>query len=200
MAILVSAEITLVAAYLAVTGVDIVSPRYVIYPFVWINVAAYGVLTVSPKVTNRELLPIGVLVGAMYFAVLAWLTGMIDLGHGGAFSLRISDAIPGWGPIIAVSGPIRLHLIPFETIGYLGLSYLVAVNAIAASRRLLSGVLGFATCVGCTVPVLTPVIGVLGGPTTGLASTAYAWSYDLGTLLFVIAAWLLLRGATAFDR
>ena len=62
------------------------------------------------------------------------------------------------------------------------------------ARGTLSGVLGLVTCVGCTVPVLAPLVGLLGGPATGLATTAYRFSYDLGTLVFLVTLWLLYVG------
>jgi len=42
------------------------------------------------------------------------------------------------------------------------------------------------------VPVLTPLVGVLGGPAVGLGTTtAYAWSYDIGTIIFLLTVGLL---------
>ncbi|WP_423751870.1 DUF7546 family protein [Salinirarus marinus] len=47
------------------------------------------------------------------------------------------------------------------------------------------------TCVGCTVPVFVPLVGLLGGPAASLTTTAYEWSYDLGTLFFILTLGLL---------
>ncbi len=197
LALLGSVEAILVIGYIAYSGTTVTEVRYLVYPFIWINVIAYAVIRVRPPTTDPSRLAIGGTVALAYFGVLAWLTGMVGWGHGGALDLRVASAVPGWGPIVSVSGPITGVFIPFEVIGYLGLSYLVGLNAIALSRKLFSGLLGVASCVGCTVPVLVPLVGALGGPSSGLATTAYAWSYDLGTVIFVVTAWLLLRGARA---
>jgi len=90
---------------------------------------------------------------------------------------------PGWGPLVAFTSPwLRLYLVPFEVLGYASLAYLVYANVLDLTRSTFSGALGLVTCVGCTVPVLTPLVGVLGGPAAGLTTTAYAWSYDIGTI------------------
>jgi len=35
------------------------------------------------------------------------------------------------------------------------------------------------------------LVGVLGGPAAGLTTTAYAWSYDIGTIIFLLTVGLL---------
>jgi len=75
---------------------------------------------------------------------------------------------PGWGPLVAFTSPwLRLYLVPFEVLGYASLAYLVYANVLDLTRSTFSGALGLVTCVGCTVPVLTPLVGVLGGPAAG---------------------------------
>jgi len=88
---------------------------------------------------------------------------------------------------VAFTSPwLRLYLVPFEVLGYASLAYLVYANVLDLTRSTFSGALGLVTCVGCTVPVLTPLVGVLGGPAAGLTTTAYAWSYDIGTIIFLL--------------
>jgi hypothetical protein len=192
---LVLLEVSATVAYFAATSSSIGQTRYLVYPFVWINVGIAGVLvTRTPAATSRRRLLVAAL-AVGYFLLLFWLPGNVGLGAGGALDARVAWLAPGWGPLVAVSGPVRAFLVPFEVVGYLALTYLVYANGLAFGRSTLSGSLGLVTCVGCTTPVLVPVLGILGGPTTGLASTAYAWSYDVGTVLFVLTVWLLVRGA-----
>jgi len=194
---LVLLEVSATVAYFAASSSAIGETRYLVYPFVWINVGIAGVLvTRTPAASSRHRLLVAAL-AVGYFLLLLWLPGNVGLGAGGTLDARIAWLAPGWGPLVAVGGPLRLYLVPFEVVGYLALTYLVYANALALGRSTLSGSIGLITCVGCTAPVLVPVLGILGGPTTGLASTAYAWSYDVGTILFVLTVWLLVRGANA---
>lgn len=185
-----------VVAYLAATHTAVTELRYLVYPFVWINVGLLAVWSSRPRDAPMRARLLGASIGIVYVVGVLAIPGNVGLGEGGAMAVRVSSAVPGWGPIVAVTGPVRLFLVPFEVIGYACLGYLVYANVIAASRRLLGGMLGFVTCVGCTVPIIAPLLGVLGGA-SGLASTAYAWSYDIGTVLFVLTAWLLVQGARA---
>lgn len=127
-----------------------------------------------------------------------WITsveipGTIRFGTAGTpTDLRIAMHAPGWGPILAFTSPwLRLYLVPFEVLGYASLAYLMYANVLELTRRTFSGVLGLVTCVGCTVPVLTPLVGILGGPAASLTSTAYAWSNDIGTMIFLLTVGLL---------
>lgn len=193
---LVAVEIAATLAYFVTTPATVTQVRYVVYPFVWINVGVLAVALVrTPPAGTKSRLFAATALAVGYFVLLMAVPGNIALGTGGPLDVRIGMAAPGWGPLVAVSGPVRLYLIPFEVVGYTALGYLVYANVLTLSRSVLSGAVGLATCVGCTVPVLVPLLGVLGGPTTGLASTAYAWSYDAGTALFVVTVLLLLRGA-----
>lgn len=185
--------------------------RYLVYPFVWINVAVYGVRRVGPHPRSRLHLGVAAVLAIAYFLVVMAIPGNIGFGTPGIEpSVRIGWYAPGWGPLVAVASPwLRLYLVPFEVIGYLGLTYLVFANLLALTRGTVSGLLGLATCIGCTVPILAPVAGILGGPATGLTATAYQWSYDLGTVIFVLSIGVLvashpstrgLRGSPGPDR
>ena len=192
-AALLAVEALAVAGYFATASAQVGEVRYLLYPFVWINVGLWAVLRVSPAAGDRRHRLLGLAVGAAYFLVVMAVPGNLGLGTAGDLSVRVGWYAPGWGPLLAVSSPwVRLFVVPFEAIGYAALSYLVYANALRLARGTLSGALGLATCVGCTVPVLAPLIGLLGGPASGLATTAYAWSYDLGTLLFVATVGLLV--------
>lgn len=187
-------EALLVFAYFSLTDTATTGDlRYLLYPFVWINVGLWAVGRTAPQAGSRRYRVLcGSLAGA-YLLVTLWVPGAVGLGTtASAVDLRVAMYAPGWGPLVAVDSPwVRLYLVPFEVIGYASLSYLVYAAVLQMSRGVLSGMLGLTTCVGCTVPVLAPLIGFVGGPTTGLSTTAYAWSYDLGTALFVLTVGLL---------
>lgn len=182
-------EVALVLAYFQLTAA---SPgdevRYLVYPFVWINAGLWAVVRADPRPgsTGHRWLATGIAAG--YFLLLMAFPGNIGIGSITIpLTARVEWYAPGWGPLLAVSGPVRLYLVPFEVTGYLALAYTVYATTLDATRGALAGVLGLATCVGCTVPVVAPLVGLLGGPASGLVTTAYAWSYDVGTLLFVAA-------------
>lgn len=194
---LVTIELLSLVAYQIATGPAVGEVRYLLYPFVWINVGLWAVTTTNPAAGSTRHHRLALLVGGGYFVAVMAIPGNLALGslrglHLDFSSLRVAMAPPGWGPIVAYAGVVRLYLVPFEVVGYLALAYLVYANALSLARGTLGGALGLATCVGCTVPVLAPLAGALGGPATGLATTAYAYSYDLGTALFVLTTLVLV--------
>lgn len=195
---LVALELLSVAAYFALSPDDPGRLRYLLYPFVWINAGLWAVARTRPQAGSPRHRWLAVAVAVGYFLVVMAVPGNIGLGHLDGHvhlgSVRLAMASPGWGPILAYEGLVRLYLIPFEVVGYLALSYLVYANALSLTRGALGGALGVATCVGCTVPVAAPLLGLLGGPTAGLVTTAYAYSYDLGTALFVLTLAVLHAG------
>lgn len=190
---LLALEALAVATYFAVTPDRVGSLRYVVYPFVWINAGLWAVLRTSPAPASRRHRLLGVAVGVAYFLAVMAIPGKVGVGApGAAVGLRFGWYVPGWGPLVAFTSPwLSLFLVPFEVVGYAALSYLVHANVLRVARGALPGALGLVTCVGCTVPVLAPMVGLLGGPATSLSTTAYAWSYDVGTLVYLVAVWLL---------
>lgn len=189
---LVSLELFVLAFYFAIDPAEIRSIRYLLYPFVWINVGVWAVVRTGPVPASLRHRLVGMGVGTGYFLVVMAVPGNIALGElGTQLAARVGWYAPGWGPLVAVSGPLRLYLIPFEVIGYAALAYLVYVATLDLVRTALPGVLGLVTCVGCTVPVLAPIVGLLGGPASGSVTTAYAYSYDIGTVVFVVTVVLM---------
>ena len=175
---LLAVEALLLGAYLAVVEPGGVTVRYLLYPFVWIDAGLLAVAAASPMPGSTRHRALGLTIAGGYFLVVMAVPGNVGLGAAGApVDLRIGWYAPGWGPLVAFGSPwLRLFLVPFEVVGYAALSYLVYANVLDLTRGVLPGVLGLATCGGCTVPVLAPVVGLLGGPAAGLTSTAYAWS------------------------
>ena len=190
--LVVAGEVALVTAYLATTGTVVTEPRYVVYPFVWINVGVWAMRRVDvPSVDGRHRAIAPAVAGA-YLLLLSWTGGILLLGvsgplPGGAVS-SIHWNVPGWGPTVVYGTPrLRLSVIPFKLVGYVAMTYLVYVRLLDATRAVLSGVLGLVSCVGCTFSILLPLLGA----TTLFGSTLTGLSWDLSTLVFVLTVALL---------
>ena len=199
-AVVFNAELLAVLVYLAFEPVTIDSWRFIVYGFLWINAGLWGVRRTTPYPGSRLHRAGGMIVASAYLLVVLYVPGVIGIGAPGTpIDLRVAMYAPGWGPIMAFTSPwLRVYLVPFEVLGYASLAYLVYANVLELTRRAVSGVLGLVTCVGCTVPILTPFVGMLGGPAASLTTTAYAWSYDIGTVIFlltvVVLSWTHRRG------
>jgi hypothetical protein len=204
---LVACELLVLGAYFSRSSYSVVAPRYVLYPFVWVNVALLALLVVDrPRVTGRRrLLALGAGVG--YLLVLTWLDGTLGAGTG-ARTLRVLDLPPGWGPALLYDGVLRVVLFPFKTVGYAVLAYLVyrlVADVASAGAGVVGGAIGFFSCVSCTLPVAAAALsGLLGGTVGVVGVTAGAWSYDLSTLAYVVSvgllAWRPAVGAGARGR
>lgn len=191
-------EFLLVAGYLAFSSTTADTLRYVVYPFVWINVGVLAAFSIDPTPQNRRHWALGSVVAGGYYLVLLYTASNIGWNPlTTEWSLSVSQATPGWGPLLVATGPgFSLTPIPFEVVGYAALAYLLYANVLQISRSVLAGALGLVTCVGCTVPILAPAIGLLGGPASSLTTTAYQYSYDLGTVFFVVTVGILYASAT----
>jgi hypothetical protein len=195
---LVAAEATLVVAFLALFDAQVLSVRYLLYPFLWVNLGVLAVFTTDlPAVRDRRTAAAATL-AVGYFLVLAWATGLVGAGAGGPLTVRLVPVMPGWGPVLLVGGPLSVALIPFETVGYAAVALLVYAGTARAAAGVLSGALGVVTCVSCVGPVVAGVAsGLLGGTSSALvAATSGPWAYDISTAVFVVtvgALWWSLR-------
>lgn len=190
-------EFLLVAGYLAFSSTSADNLRYVVYPFVWINVGVLAAVSIDPTPQNRRHWALAIVVAVGYYFVLLYTASNIGPNPlATEWSLSVSLTTPGWGPLLVATGPgFSLTPIPFEVIGYAALAFLLYANVLQISRSVLAGALGLVTCVGCTVPILAPAIGLLGGPASSLTTTAYQYSYDLGTVLFIVTVGILYASA-----
>ncbi|WP_440989819.1 DUF7546 family protein [Haloarchaeobius baliensis] len=192
--LLVAVELLVLAVYFLATGERVLDLRYVVYPFVWINVAAYAVVHTAPVAGSRRTKALAGLVAVGYLALLAWLVGIVGLHDVGAEAtgLSVRLASPGWGPIVAYVAPFgHVTLVPFRVLGYLALSYLVYATVVEAASSSVGGLVGLFSCVSCALPVVSSVGASLTGSTTAALGTVYAFSLDASTLVFVVAVALL---------
>jgi len=194
--LLVNTEFLLVLAYLSVAPVGDVDPVLVAVPFVWINVALWGVWRVGlPRAGSRRARWLAAGVGVGYFLLLAWVGGLLSTGHGGHAHIHATVhwvLPPGWGPALSLSGGgLSATLIPYKVVGYAALAYLVAATVLDASAGALGGLVGLFACVSCTWPVLGTVLAGLLGGGSALAAVATGQPYQVSTLVFVTAVGLL---------
>jgi hypothetical protein len=196
---LVVAEAAVLGAYLFLARPTLSTPRYLLYPFVWIDVGVLAVLAAYPPgrgVGERTRL-LAAVVAVAYVLLLARLAGLLVLlpaggGHVAFHGLQVTTSAPGWGPRVAYAGDLlRVSLVPFRVVGYLALGVLLYGAVVDASRAAAGGVLGVAACVGCALPAALPVLTAVTGGTLGLASVLPAVSLDVSTAAFVTTAVLL---------
>ncbi|WP_248895708.1 DUF2165 domain-containing protein [Haloplanus halobius] len=189
--LVLAAEIAVVTAYLATTDVVVTEPRYVVYPFVWINVGVWAMLRTDTPSVDRRQRTVAVAIAGAYLGLLFWAGGVLLVGldplPGGAVS-SIHWNVPGWGPAVVYGTPhLRLSLVPFKVVGYVAMTYLVYARLLDATRAVLSGALGLVSCVGCTFSIILPLLGA----TTLFGSTLTGLAWDLSTLVFLLTVALL---------
>jgi hypothetical protein len=194
-ALVLFVEAAAVGTYLVVANPEIGAVRYLLYPFVWMNVGLAATARVRVPPTSRRFRIVAGAVAVGYLLALGFLSGLVglELGHAHAHvsGLQITLAAPGWGPRVAYGGSlVTLNFVPYRVVGYLSLAYLVYAALLDAGRRALSGVVGAASCVGCSLPLVESfAVGVVGG-TAALAAVEPV-TVDLSTLGFVTAVGLL---------
>jgi hypothetical protein len=191
-AAVLNGELVLVLLYFALSSATPTDAVSLAYPFVWLNVAAWGVHRVGvPDASRRQWLTAGA-VAVGYFLLLGGVGGLY-MFHGADLGARIAWLSPGWGPALLYSGEaLTVSLLPFKVGGYAALAYLVAVTVIDTARTGLAGLLGFLSCVSCTWPVAaTLAASLFGGASTALV-VAESQPYALSTAVFVSSVLLLV--------
>lgn len=198
--VIVNVEAIAVLLYLLVADVTVTEPRFLLYPFLWINLGLWAVLRVTPTPAPRRsrLLALGAAAG--YLLVLAYAGGLVSPGHlfhghshGTSLRVEVASLPPGWGPgIFYSSGLLSIAIIPYKLIGYLALTYLVYATILEAAGAAMGGIVGLFSCVSCTWPVLGTVLTGLFGGSSVVVSAAQSAPYGLSTLVFVSAVGLLV--------
>ncbi|WP_458206230.1 DUF7546 family protein [Haladaptatus sp. NG-SE-30] len=195
-AVVLNAEFLLLLLYFSLSNHSSGQLRYLLYPFIWINVALLAVWGTNPVAKSEQHKILGIAVAVGYFIVLGYVGGLFGPGHSmpgmPTGNFRISWLPPGWGPALLYNGDlVRLSILPFKLIGYLALSYLVYATVLDAAGSVVAGVLGLFSCVSCTFPVIASIVTGIAGAGTGLAATVASGSYDISTVVFVVTVALL---------
>lgn len=168
--------------------------RYWVYPLVWINVGIWAIVRTRPTPTSTRHRRIGLVLAVGYFAVLAYVGGLVGgptPGPATGFSLHM-ELPPGWGPAVFYSSSLfTVTILPFKAIGYLALAYLVYATVLDAAGSAVTGILGLLSCVSCSWPVLATIITGVFGSGTAIAGAVYSQSYGLSTVVFVVTVGLL---------
>jgi hypothetical protein len=190
-------EAVVVLAYVA-TSPSTTAPRYLLYPFLWLNVAGLAIVTTEAPAASTRRKALAAAVGVGYLLGLSVVDGTIAFASASGIDVFWSLP-PGWGPmVVADLGPLRIAPIPYRTLGYAAIAYLLYVAILDASSRMAGGLVGLLSCVSCTFPVIAAAVsGIAGG--TGLAAAAalsYDWAYDLSTVVFLVTIGALVWGTT----
>lgn len=178
---------------------SLLGARYVLYPFVWINVGLWALwrTTPAPAPPRRRYLSGALAIG--YFLVLAYVGGLVGPAthHTVAPSLALGTP-PGFSPALLYDGSLlKLTVIPYKLVGYLALAYLVYATIIDAAGSAITGVLGLFSCISCTWPIVAALVtGTIGGG-AAIASAVYAGGYDLSVAVFAVTVGLLYWRPTA---
>jgi len=172
---------------------SLLGARYVLYPFVWINVGLWALVRTTPTPAPSRRRALAGVLAAGYFLVLAYVGGLVGAGthHTVAPSVALGTP-PGFSPAVLYDGGLlKLTLIPYKLIGYLALAYLVYVTVIDAAGSAVTGVLGLFSCISCTWPIIAAAVtGTIGGG-AAIAGAVYAGGYDLSVAIFVLTVGLL---------
>lgn len=221
--LVVAVELVAVTSYFLLTPAEILSVRYVLYPFVWINVGLLAVLKSDIASTDVRYRRLAGAAAAMYFLLLMYVAGLVGvtadlprltlstagLAVGGSVlaplldlvmplhsqthttGVQVTMAAPGWGPRVAlVTHTFYVNLVPYRVAGYLALAYLTYGAILDTTRAAVPSVVGMASCIGCSFPLLASAVAGLTG-SAALYGAVVPLSVDLSTAAYVLAVGLL---------
>lgn len=206
--VLVAVQLLAAAIYGVVFGTSLLSLHIFLIPFIWTTVSVVAVWYTEPvsRGWRPTALAVGVAVG--YLSLFLWLSGTIGFTPSqvepitGAFGFGVEAGRSlGWGPVLYYSGEwVGARVIPYQLIGYLGLSYLVYAAVLDATRSATVGTFGLILCPGCAAAALVPVFGGIAGLSAAL-SFFLQYNYEIATLVFVPAmGWLYYQPSLAVVR
>jgi len=172
---------------------------------VWITLGAWVVVNTPLPDELPWYAPLIGVVSGFYFVLLLYLGGLVGTVSAASpetASFFISGASPGWGPILGYTGDaVYARLVPFQVVGYAALSYLVFVALTDTATSIVGAAVGLVSCVGCTWPLVAGAVSVVGGAGVGVGAAGApevvrAFSYELSTVVFVVAVVVLHRYAS----
>lgn len=205
LAVLLAAETAVLAGYFLLTPTTLAgtpTPRYLLYPFVWINLAVVASVAVErPTAPPRWTLVAGVL-ALLYAATLLVLGGVVTEGSAAPTfrGITVGHPPPGFGPRVSVvTESFSVNLIPYRLVGFAALSYLVFVRLLDITAAVVSGTVGLFACASCSFPIVFSLAAGVGNGT--LAASVYTLSLDVSTAAFVLSVGLLYwLPELSFDR
>jgi hypothetical protein len=202
-ALVVNAEFFLLATYLLATDTTGRSVWFYVYPFVWINLSLWAIVRTDLVLTSQRDRRVAAFLAGGYALLLAYFGGVVGPGtasfgfevggeaYAAGFRLAV-DLPPGYGPALLYDGLyVRVSLLPYKLVGYGALIYLVYATALEAVSVSVSGLVGLLSCVSCSWPILTSLVTGVAGGSSAVAAAAFANSYGLSTLVFVVTVALL---------
>jgi len=191
----VLAELGLLAIYVAVTGASLGTPRYALYPFVWINLGVLAVWHTRVPRAPRRRRWLAAAAAGLYFLVLLWLAGLVDVTLAGnprsVVGVDVFTGTPGWSRARLVAPNFSVVLLPYRVLGYACLAFLVYATLLETAGAALSGAVGLLSCVGCSFPLAAGLVAGVAGGTAGVSAAGLGVAVDLSTALFVLAVALL---------
>lgn len=190
--ILVVVEVVAVVLWLTLADWSVLRPASVAHPLVWVNIAVFAILVSErPVAIQRDRLLAGA-VAIGYLGVLGWVAGALKHGVGG-YTVALIWLPPGWGPAVQVSSPwIRATLFPYQVVGYVTLAYLLYVAILDAVRPVAGALLGFTSCIGCTLPLAATGLALILGGSAPLSVEGIGRPAAIGTLVFALSVTILL--------
>lgn len=195
---IVGLETFLLVGYFAATPARLTTPRYAIYPFVWINAVLWAGMRTRPRDAARNHRAIAAAVATGYFFLLANWGGLFVLtggGHHGVLEGALGFDVFSGSPMVArvriVTRQFAVSVIPYKLIGYLGLAYLVYAAILDVTGAIASGALGLVSCISCSFPILASLVTGVWGGSVSLMSTVYTYSVDISTVAFLLSVALL---------
>lgn len=194
-----NAEALLIILYLHGTTAAVTDPLILIYPFIWINVGVWAIVTTTPPLARRRQWLLAAGIGVSYFFLLAVVSGMVSPGHalhghGHASGVRlvVSSIPPGWSPALFYGGAyVTVAVFPFRVVGYAALAYLVYTMVLDAAGSAFAGLVGLFSCVSCAWPIVGTIITGLFGSSSAVAAVATNQPYGASTVVFLSAIALL---------
>jgi hypothetical protein len=195
LAVVTLLEVLLLGLYVAVAPAELTTPRYALYPFVWINAGLLAVYHVDVPAAPRARRAAAAAIAALYLLVLLYLAGLVGLDLAGnppeLVGIHVGMGSPGWERVRLIAPTFHLTLIPYRVIGYVCLAFLVYATVLRAAGAALSGAVGLFSCVSCSFPIFASLASGVFGGSAALTGTLLAYSVDLSTVVFLLALGLL---------